>query len=64
LYLIIYLCYIIKQKKYFRIKNIPEPVSKIFKLLRLKEINSAVFLKLDKKILNKLKAIESYITYG
>jgi len=41
----------------------PKP-KKILQLLRLRQINNAVFLKLNKASLNMLKLVEPYITYG
>lgn len=37
---------------------------KILQLLRLRQINNAVFLKSNKPILNMLRMIEPYVTYG
>eukprot|EP01114_Cavostelium_apophysatum_P012388 TRINITY_DN275_c0_g1_i1.p2 TRINITY_DN275_c0_g1~~TRINITY_DN275_c0_g1_i1.p2 ORF type:complete len:250 (-),score=58.85 TRINITY_DN275_c0_g1_i1:44-793(-) len=50
-----------------RIKGItnvhPKP-RKVLQLLRLRQINNATFLKLNKATLNMLKVVEPYITYG
>jgi large subunit ribosomal protein L7e len=50
-----------------RIKGIlklsPKP-RKVLQLLRLKQIGNGVFLKVNKPILQMLKAIQPYITYG
>ena len=47
-----------------RIGNLSEDVSKILNSLRLKEINTGVFLRMDKKLATTLKKIEPYVTYG
>jgi len=41
----------------------PKP-RKILQLLRLRQINNAVFLRLNKATLNLLKCVEPYVTYG
>jgi len=50
-----------------RIKGImklaPKP-RKIMQLLRLKQIHNGVFLKVNKPILNMLKLVQPYVTYG
>eukprot|EP00178_Gracilaria_changii_P019398 TRINITY_DN5624_c2_g1_i1.p1 TRINITY_DN5624_c2_g1~~TRINITY_DN5624_c2_g1_i1.p1 ORF type:complete len:242 (-),score=33.84 TRINITY_DN5624_c2_g1_i1:134-859(-) len=50
-----------------RIKGIiglhPKP-RKILQILRLRQINNATFVKLNKATLNMLKVIEPYVTYG
>lgn len=50
-----------------RIKGIlklaPKP-RKVFQLLRLKQLNNGVFLKVNKPILNMLKLVQPYVTYG
>merc|ERR1739848_909456 len=37
---------------------------KIMQLLRLRQINNAVFLKANKAIMNMLRKVEPYIAYG
>jgi len=37
---------------------------KILQLLRLRRINSAVFLKVNKATLNMLQKVEPYVAYG
>merc|ERR1719359_2451905 len=44
-------------------KLAPKP-RKIMKLLRLKQISNGVFLKVNKPIVNMLKCVQPYITYG
>jgi len=41
----------------------PKP-RKVLQLLRLKQLHNGVFLKVNKPILNMLKAIQPYVTYG
>jgi len=41
----------------------PKP-RKILQLLRLKQINNAVFVKLNKATINMLRLVEPYVTYG
>jgi len=41
----------------------PKP-RKVLQLLRLRQINNAIFLKLTKATLNMLKLVEPYVTYG
>jgi len=41
----------------------PKP-RKILQLLRLRQINNAIFLRLNKATLNLLKCVEPYVTYG
>merc|ERR1711870_40518 len=45
------------------IKLSPKP-RKVMQLLRLKQIHNGVFLKVNKPILNMLKLIDPYVTYG
>merc|ERR1719461_1814507 len=45
------------------IKISPKP-RKVLQLLRLKQIHNGVFLKVNKPILNMLKFIGPYVTYG
>lgn len=47
-----------------RVGNLSDDVSKILNTLRLREIYSGVFLKLDKKLASTLKKIDPYVTYG
>ena len=52
-------------KKFFiRINNVSDDLKKIFNSLRLKEINTGVFLKMDNKLSQTLKTIDPYVTYG
>lgn len=39
-------------------------VKKILQLLRLKQINNGVFLKINKATVNMLRRVEPYITWG
>merc|ERR1719293_169287 len=41
----------------------PKP-RKVLQLLRLKQIHNGVFLKVNKPILNMLKLVQPYVTYG
>jgi len=41
----------------------PKP-RKVLQLLRLRQINNAIFLRLNKATLNLLKVVEPYVTYG
>eukprot|EP00927_Polykrikos_kofoidii_P049983 TRINITY_DN43950_c0_g1_i1.p1 TRINITY_DN43950_c0_g1~~TRINITY_DN43950_c0_g1_i1.p1 ORF type:complete len:280 (+),score=56.42 TRINITY_DN43950_c0_g1_i1:76-840(+) len=45
------------------LKLAPKP-RKVLQLLRLKQINNGVFLKVNKPILNMLKLVQPYVTYG
>merc|ERR1712222_216118 len=45
------------------IKLAPKP-RKILQLLRLKQLHNGVFLKVNKPILNMLKNVQPYVTYG
>jgi ribosomal protein L30/L7E len=47
-----------------RIGNLSDDVSKLLNSLRLKEVNTGVFLKLDRKLSSTLKKIDPYVTYG
>ena len=49
---------------FIRVSNLSDDLNKIFTCLRLKEINSGVFLKMDPKLSKTLKTIESYVTFG
>merc|ERR1712098_42827 len=44
-------------------KLAPKP-RKILQLLRLKQLHNGVFLKVNKPILNMLKLVQPYVTYG
>lgn len=46
------------------VNNIPPKPRKIMKLLRLKQINNSVFVKLNKASKEMLRIAEPYITYG
>jgi large subunit ribosomal protein L7e len=45
------------------IKLSPKP-RKVLQLLRLKQLHNGVFLKVNKPILNMLKLVQPYVTYG
>eukprot|EP00930_Biecheleria_cincta_P033622 TRINITY_DN232_c0_g1_i3.p1 TRINITY_DN232_c0_g1~~TRINITY_DN232_c0_g1_i3.p1 ORF type:complete len:255 (+),score=74.98 TRINITY_DN232_c0_g1_i3:76-840(+) len=45
------------------IKISPKP-RKVLQLLRLKQLHNGVFLKVNKPILNMLKLVQPYVTYG
>merc|ERR1711879_1010934 len=45
------------------IKLSPKP-RKVLQLLRLKQLHNGVFLKVNKPILNMLKLVNPYVTYG
>jgi len=45
------------------IKLSPKP-RKVLQLLRLRQLHNGVFLKLNKPILNMLKLVDPYVTYG
>jgi len=45
------------------IKLSPKP-RKVLQLLRLKQLHNGVFLKVNKPILNMLKMVQPYVTYG
>merc|ERR1712226_314490 len=50
-----------------RVKGINKMTPKtklVMRLLRLRQINNAVFLKINKATLNMLKKVEAYITFG
>ena len=44
--------------------GVPPKQRKIMQLLRLRQINNGVFLKMNKAIQNMLRLVEPYITYG
>jgi len=46
------------------VNNLHPKPKKIMQLLRLRQINSAVFVRLNKATLQMLKLIEPYVTYG
>merc|ERR1719488_295116 len=45
------------------IKMSPKP-RKVLQLLRLRQLNNGVFLKVNKPILQMLKLVQPYVTYG
>merc|ERR1719350_1492512 len=45
------------------LKISPKP-RKVLQLLRLRQLNNGVFLKVNKPILNMLKLVQPYVTYG
>merc|ERR1712066_566822 len=45
------------------IKLSPKP-RKVLQLLRLRQLHNGVFLKVNKPILNMLKLVQPYVTYG
>ena len=45
------------------IKMAPKP-RKVLQLMRLKQMHNGVFLKVNKPILQMLKAVQPYVTYG
>merc|ERR1711979_36885 len=45
------------------IKLSPKP-RKVLQLLRLRQLNNGVFLKVNKPIMNMLKLVQPYVTYG
>merc|ERR1712183_439199 len=45
------------------LKMSPKP-RKVLQLLRLEQLHNGVFLKVNKPILNMLKAVQPYVTYG
>lgn len=51
-------------KSFIRIANLADDVTKILNSLRLKEVNSGVFLKMDRKLQVTLKKIDPYVAYG
>jgi len=46
------------------ILKLPPKPRKVLQLLRLKQIHNGVFLKVNKPILNMLKLVQPYVTYG
>lgn len=44
--------------------GVPPKQRKILQLLRLRQINNGVFLKINKATLNMLRLVEPYVTYG
>lgn len=46
------------------INGVPPKPRKIMQLLRLRQINNAVFVRINKATLNMLKAIEAYVAIG
>merc|ERR1712048_632180 len=45
------------------IKMAPKP-RKVLQLLRLRQLHNGVFLKVNKPIMNMLKLVQPYVTYG
>lgn len=48
----------------FSINKVAPKVKKVLQLLRLRQINNATFVKLNKATLNMLRIAQPYITYG
>mmetsp|Transcript_26171 Transcript_26171/g.45009 ORF Transcript_26171/g.45009 Transcript_26171/m.45009 type:complete len:243 (-) Transcript_26171:346-1074(-) len=46
------------------INQVNPRIKKILQLLRLRQINNGVFVKLNKATINMLRLVESYVTYG
>lgn len=46
------------------INKVPPKEKKIMQLLRLRQINNAVLLKNNKAVMNMLRSVEAYVTYG
>merc|ERR1719272_271351 len=46
------------------INGVAPKVRKILQLLRLRQVNAAVFVKLNKATMNMLRLVEPYIAYG
>ena len=46
------------------IDNLSNEVKKIFRVLNLNSVNSLSFLKNEEKVLEQIKKVESYLTYG
>jgi ribosomal protein L30/L7E len=46
------------------VHDISNVQKKILHNMNLREVNTAIFMKMDKKNLVKLKRIENYVTYG
>lgn len=46
------------------INKVAPKVKKVLRLLRLRQINNATFVKLNKATLNMLRIAQPYITYG
>ena len=46
------------------INHIRPQVKKILRLFRLRQLNNAVFIKVNKATMNMLKRIEPYVVYG
>merc|ERR1719168_538453 len=46
------------------INKMPPKPRKVLQLLRLKQLHNGVFLKVNKPILQMLKAVQPYVTYG
>jgi 60S ribosomal protein uL30 len=46
------------------INKVAPKVKKVLQLLRLRQINNAAFVKLNKATLNMLRIAQPYITYG
>lgn len=49
---------------YFSINGVPPKPRKVLQLLRLRQINNATFVKLNKATINMLRLAEPYITWG
>lgn len=48
----------------FSINKVAPKVKKVLRLLRIRQINNATFVKLNKATLNMLRIAQPYITYG
>jgi large subunit ribosomal protein L7e len=51
-------------QSHFSINKVAPKVKKVLQLLRLRQINNAAFVKLNKATLNMLRIAQPYITYG
>lgn len=49
---------------HFSVNKVAPKVKKVLKLLRLRQINNATFVRLNKATLNMLRIAQPYITYG
>ena len=58
------LCYLLSCTLSHSINGVSPTVRKILQLLRLRQINNGVFIKLNKASVNMLKVVEPYIAWG
>jgi len=64
LHLSIKLCWLVNIQTFFSINQVSPKVKKALQLLRLRQINNGVFVRLNKASINMLRLVEPYIAWG